>query len=76
METRIFDLLAITTHLDAKDIKHEDKLAEALGLDSLDITELIMDIEEDLNIDITDDELDSLVTVQDIIDIAKRKTEE
>jgi len=47
---------------------------EDLGADSLDLVELIMELEENFGIKITDEELEKIRTIQDITDFIKRKT--
>ena len=42
-----------------------------LGFDSLDTVELIMKLEEELGIEISDSEAEKLKTVQDVIDYIK-----
>jgi len=46
-----------------------------LGADSLDAVELIMSLEEEFDIEIPDDEVESITTVQAAIDFVKSKTE-
>ena len=45
-----------------------------LGADSLDIVELIMAMEDNFGIDISDDDLVKIRTVQDIIDYIRERT--
>ncbi|MBW2558560.1 MAG: acyl carrier protein [Deltaproteobacteria bacterium] len=45
-----------------------------LGADSLDIVELIMAMEDNFGIDISDDDLVKIRTVQDIMDYIKERT--
>jgi len=45
-----------------------------LGADSLDIVELIMAMEDNFGIDISDDDLVKIRTVQDIVDYIKERT--
>lgn len=49
------------------------ELAFDLGADSLDIIDVVMDIEDAFHIDITNEEKDALHTVKDCIDIVERK---
>ena len=49
-------------------IKEEDSLKDDLGLDDLDVIELVMNLEEEFNISIDDSVTDNLTTVQSIID--------
>jgi acyl carrier protein len=45
-----------------------ESTADDLGLDSLDLFELIMDIEDEFNIEISDDDIGKLKTFQDLVD--------
>ena len=42
-----------------------------LGADSLDIVELIMDFEDEFDMEISDEDVEKIKTVQDIIDYIK-----
>ena len=42
-----------------------------LGADSLDLVELIMEMEENFDVEISDDELQNIRTIQDVIDFIK-----
>lgn len=48
-------------------IEVHDELKTTLNMDSLDIVEVVLIIEQDLNVKFTDDEVGELVTVQDVI---------
>jgi acyl carrier protein len=59
------------------DVAEEDVVPTAsfvddLGADSLDQVELIMAMEEEFNVSITDEEAEKIVTVQDAIDYVKK----
>ena len=60
---------AIAKQLDLpeEEITMESRLIEDLKADSLDIVELIMDLEQEYNIEIPDDELPKIKTVGDIV---------
>ena len=59
-------------------ISMSDTLADDLGLDSLDMVEVIMDIEEafDYNIEIYDNEQEQLQTVEDLFNLILNKLQE
>ena len=62
--------LAAVAHKDSVD--GETKLRE-LGIDSLDIVELLLQLEEDYGVHFDDMDMSALVTVQDLLDaIAKQ----
>lgn len=59
------------------DLNRNTTLHDDLGADSLDEVDLIMDLEDEFDVDITDAEMStiSLWTIQDIVDLIKRKLE-
>ncbi|MBQ9833476.1 MAG: acyl carrier protein [Clostridia bacterium] len=60
---------AIASQLDIapESITEQSRLIEDLKADSLDVVELIMDLEQEYNIEIPDDELPNIKTVGDIV---------
>ena len=57
----------------ADEVKPEAKFVDALGADSLDLTELIMAMEEEFDIEIADDAAQKIQKVQDAIDYIEAK---
>lgn len=60
------------------DVTKEQCLLEAsfiddLGADSLDIVELLMEMEESFGVEIADEELEKIRTIKDVIDFLKQK---
>jgi acyl carrier protein len=60
------------------DVTREECVLEAsfiddLGADSLDLVELIMEMEEAFGIEIADEELEKIRTIQDVINFIKSK---
>ena len=49
----------------------ESSFIDDLGADSLDIVELIMALEEEFDIEITDEDAEKVVTVSDVVDYIK-----
>lgn len=68
----------ICEQLNVSNLEDTDKpisLVEDLGADSLDIVELIMTFEEEFNIEISEDDIDTnpILTVNDAIELVKNK---
>lgn len=59
--------------VDISNLKEEDSLT-ALGLDSLDLVEVMLAIEDELGIEFTSEEIASLSTLKDVINLIERKT--
>jgi acyl carrier protein len=60
------------------DVTQEECVLEAsfiddLGADSLDIVELLMEMEEAFDIEIADEELEKIATIQDVVDFLRQK---
>ena len=54
-------------------VQDETVIREGLGLDSLQLTELLFEIEERLNVKIADDEAQKLRTVGDLVTLIETK---
>jgi acyl carrier protein len=64
--------------IDQLDVTKEQCVLEAsfiddLGADSLDVVELLMEMEEAFGVEIADEELEKIVTIKDVVDFLKQK---
>ncbi len=59
--------------IDAAVVTPEADLVKNVGLDSLDVTELTLALEERFNIEIPDEELEGLATVKNAVDLVAAK---
>lgn len=64
---KIREIIANQLGIDPETIKKESRLVDDLKTDSLDIVELIMDLEQEFDKQIPDEELPKIQTVADII---------
>lgn len=65
---KIKEIISSILHVDESSITYETKFIDDLGADSLDITSIIIEIEEEFSIEISDEAIMSIVTVGDAID--------
>lgn len=68
IEASIKKIIAAQTGLSPDDIEHDYELVAGLGCDSLDIVELMMALEAEFDINISDEAFCDLKTVQQVID--------
>ena len=68
MFEQVRDILAAQFELDAESISMETSLIDDLGADSLDVVELIMSLEDNFGITISDEQAAELYTVRRIVD--------
>ncbi|HMM30247.1 MAG TPA: acyl carrier protein [Clostridia bacterium] len=66
-------IIAKQLDISEENIKPESNLIEDLKADSLDVVELVMDLEQEFDIEIPDDELPLIRTVNDIIGFINKK---
>ena len=56
-----------------EEVKPEASFVEDLGADSLDLTELIMAMEEEFGVEIADEDAQKILKVKDAIDYVEKK---
>jgi len=61
------DILVTQLDLDADQVTGDSGIAEDLGADSLDVVELLMAIEDEFGVEIPDDEIENIKTVDDLV---------
>ncbi len=66
MFDKVKSILVDELQLKAEDIKPESELVNDLGINSLELADLIMTCEEKFNIEIKDDDIRKFITVGDI----------
>ena len=59
--------------VDISSIKEDDSLT-SLGLDSLDLVEVMLSIEDRLSIEFTSGEISQLATIKDVVKLIETKT--
>ncbi|MGK2896943.1 MAG: acyl carrier protein [Candidatus Makana argininalis] len=73
IEYKIKKIIAKQFGVKKINISHKTSFTKDLGADSLDIIELIMSLEENFKIEITDDESEKLTTIIKLINFIKFK---
>ncbi|MDL1871695.1 acyl carrier protein [Deltaproteobacteria bacterium PRO3] len=75
-DKKIKQIIAEQLGLNEDEIADSASLLDDLGADSLDIVELVMAMEEEFEMEIPDEDAEKIVTVKDVIDYVKRRTQE
>ncbi|MFH0727135.1 MAG: acyl carrier protein [Pseudomonadota bacterium] len=60
--------------VDIEEVVPEASFVDDLGADSLDLVELIMSMEEEFDIEISDEKAEQMITVKDAIDYVSANT--
>jgi acyl carrier protein len=70
---KVKEIIVDQLGVSADEVKPEAKFVDDLGADSLDLTELIMAMEEEFGVEIADEDAQKIVKVQDAIDYVSAK---
>lgn len=70
---KIIEILAEQLNIDKSKITEETRIIEDLGADSLDMVELLMTLEEEHGISISNEDAVNIKTIKDIADIISKK---
>jgi acyl carrier protein len=68
-------IIADTLEIDVKEVKAESNLIADLGMESLDLVDLVVAFEEKYKVSIDDKDVKKLQTVQDIVTYIENKKE-
>ena len=68
VEDKVKKIIAEKLSVDLEEVVPEASFVDDLGADSLDLVELIMSMEEEFDMDISDEDAEKLVTVKDAIE--------
>jgi acyl carrier protein len=72
-EKKLMEIIAEFTTYDAEHITSDMDFVDDLGIDSLDLAQILMSLEDELDIDLDDDISENIKTVGDAIELFNRK---
>lgn len=66
--SRITKIIVDRLGVEESEVKLEATFKEDLGADSLDVVELVMELEDEFDLEISDEDAEKISTVQDVVD--------
>lgn len=73
LEEKVIEIIVEQLDVEKEQCVPEASFIGDLGADSLDLVELIMEMEENFGVPISDEELQNIRTIQDVINFLKAK---
>jgi acyl carrier protein len=73
VEDRVIDIVCENLGVNKQQVTRTTSFQEDVGADSLDIVELVMELEEEFDVNIPDDQADRIKTVGEAIDFIERE---
>ncbi len=71
IEQRVQEIIVEQLGVNESEVKPEAKFVDDLGADSLDLVELVMALEEEYNMEISDEDAEKILTVGDAVEYIK-----
>lgn len=72
LQEKVIKIVSEATKVDASTIKAETNFTDDLNLDSLDMVEMMMKMEEEFGLEIPEDKTEDLKTVGDVTNFLKQ----
>ena len=66
---KLKSVIAEVLNVDPNEITMDSTFADDLGADSLDVVEMLMNLEEEFSVTVPDEEAVNIKTVQDVVDL-------
>lgn len=73
MEEKVINLISDATKIDKSKISSETSFVDDLNLDSLDIVELMMKMEDEFGVEIPEEDAEGLKSVKDVVTYLEKK---
>ncbi|MFH2219058.1 MAG: acyl carrier protein [Pseudomonadota bacterium] len=74
IEDKVLKIIAEKLSVDMVEVVPDAAFIDDLGADSLDLVELVMSMEEEFDIEISDEDAEKMVRVQDALDYIKKRS--
>ena len=75
-EQKLLEIISEFTTYAPEEIRESMEFIDDLGIDSLDLAQIILSAESEFDIDLEDERIESIRTVGDALDILRRRLEE
>jgi acyl carrier protein len=73
LQAKVIKLVSDATKVDASNISNTTNFIDDLNLDSLDMVELMMKMEDEFGVEIPEEETDNLKSIDDVVSYLKTK---
>lgn len=73
---RVKERISETLDIDIDEIQLKDNLREDYDLDSLDLVDLVMNLEDEFDLEVDDEDFEEIDTIESVVDYIEEKLEE
>ena len=75
VKDRVFELILEHLDVDPESVVPEAKFIDDLGVSSMDLWELVLVMEDEFDLEVPDEDLEKIVTIQDAIDFIESQAD-
>lgn len=75
IKDRVYELILDHLDVDSDTLKPDAKFIDDLGISSMDLWELVLVMEDEFDLEVPDEDLEKIVTIQDAIDFIESHVE-
>ncbi len=75
-ENKLLEIIAEFTTYEAEDLKEDMNFVDDLGIDSLDLAQIILSAESEFDVDLEDDMMENIRTVGEAMEMLRDSLEE
>ncbi len=75
-ENKLLEIIAEFTTYEPEDIKETMDFVDDLGIDSLDLAQIILSAESEFDVDLEDDMMENVKTVGDALEMLRERIED
>lgn len=72
---KVTALLAEQLDVPVEDLSADTRIVDDLGADSIDVVDMLMTLEDEFNVQIPDEQIESLKTIGDVVDYIQNNAE-
>ena len=72
IQTRAMDVLKLFDKVNPEKVSSKSHFVNDLGLDSLDVVEIVMALEDEFGIEVSDEEAEKIFTVEDAVEFISK----
>ncbi len=65
---KVIEIISVQFNIDKEDINRDTSFKDTLNADSLDLVELVMTLEDEFDLEVEDEDMDSIKTVGDVVE--------
>lgn len=69
---KVLEIIADGLHITKEELQPQNRFREDLGGDSLDVIEIVLNVEKEFGVSVSDEQYDKIETVSDVLNLIEK----